>query len=1124
VAATPSDAPLPRARLLAALRARDPGVLLLEERVLRRVARAELDVASVAARVPHDHCLAVSRATLARLVEPDEVDVSLDTLPDRVHLLPLPDGEVGALPAPRLLRHYWRLLFHTHVDSELHIRTAGASLPRARVLGLIDSLGQTPFDEIRAVLHDEHLVAADAHESAEFTEFVALYLELRAFSPHLLPRYFPALRNRDRVEELLDDLVDARALLAATRPDGAADADTDASTPAQGDDALPSAPCPPRRAERLLRRAVFVREHGNDARAAVLAAEAHRTDPLPLRDRAAAARTRALASLAARLATTTHDTTTAEAWTVALEPLTDAATSGMRRLEARLLHDLQKACVAAEREVYEVDLGRWLRRLGRHPLRRSLPARRLVDIARHLRRARSRLSGCRLDAPARAHLRATLDTAVHTTEADVRRELGATLRGALDDARLAPRNLPEQVAADKLVAELVDRVLDQGFIAFGDVRDALARNPLKLRDLQTVGEFFSGDPLLRLDRLLEQRLDRVYQRGEIYRRGLQRLSSLGFANPVGRFLVLYAILPFGAAFVLLEGLQHLVGPLAHLFGAEAPHLLSLPSLLALGAFLLLLLHVPPARRALTAAARFAGDALKFLFSTLPHRFLALPPIRWLRHTRAFRFVHRVFFRPLQIALLPALLAAAFGWEWRHAAWVGAPVFAATALFLATRAGRRLDEEVSDRLSRGWHRFRYGILPGLFDAVMGFFKAVVDFVEVRLYEVDQWLRFRRGDRWPSLVGKGLFGLFWAVIAYVFRFGVNLLFEPQVNPIKHFPVVTVSHKLILPMTPQFIALYRNVFDATTAASIGVATVTVIPGIFGFLVWEFKENWRIYAANRKPVVRPALVGSHGETLARLLRPGFHSGTVPKLFRKLRAAERRHRALDIRHHLEGLHHVEEAVSRFVARELVALLRQSGRFPAAADVEVTHVALTPFRIAVDLACPHLHPDPARLHFDEQARFLVAGLASRGWLATLPPDALATFETALLGLYKLAGVDLVREQIVSILPGRPPYDIDRKGLLVWPGPGFETEAHYPLRTRAQRLRPRIRGPAPAVPLPTIAPRDLFLTHRPLPWTRWVAAWGPTSADADPLRDLLGPLSLVDDDSLKNAWLAPASSA
>ncbi len=40
------------------------------------------------------------------------------------------------------------------------------------------------------------------------------------------------------------------------------------------------------------------------------------------------------------------------------------------------------------------------------------------------------------------------------------------------------------------------------------------------------------------------------------------------------------------------------------------------------------------------------------------------------------------------------------------------------------------------------------------------------------------------------------MLWFFVAYVVRFCVNLLIEPQVNPIKHFPVVTVSHKLLWP----------------------------------------------------------------------------------------------------------------------------------------------------------------------------------------------------------------------------------------------------------------------------------------------------------------------------------------
>ena len=37
---------------------------------------------------------------------------------------------------------------------------------------------------------------------------------------------------------------------------------------------------------------------------------------------------------------------------------------------------------------------------------------------------------------------------------------------------------------------------------------------------------------------------------------------------------------------------------------------------------------------------------------------------------------------------------------------------------------------------------------------------------------------------------MLGLVWFFAAYVIRLYTNLLIEPQVNPIKHFPVVTVA----------------------------------------------------------------------------------------------------------------------------------------------------------------------------------------------------------------------------------------------------------------------------------------------------------------------------------------------
>ena len=111
------------------------------------------------------------------------------------------------------------------------------------------------------------------------------------------------------------------------------------------------------------------------------------------------------------------------------------------------------------------------------------------------------------------------------------------------------------------------------------------------------------------------------------------------------------------------------------------------------------------------------------------------------------------------------------------------------------------EEIARRLARaGWHRFGFAswrpVLAGgrLFRA---FWRAI----ERVLYTVDEWLRFRSGEGRCRSWLKAVLGMVWFFVTYVIRFCVNLLIEPQINPIKHFPVVTVSHKLLLPLIPSF-----------------------------------------------------------------------------------------------------------------------------------------------------------------------------------------------------------------------------------------------------------------------------------------------------------------------------------
>ena len=52
-------------------------------------------------------------------------------------------------------------------------------------------------------------------------------------------------------------------------------------------------------------------------------------------------------------------------------------------------------------------------------------------------------------------------------------------------------------------------------------------------------------------------------------------------------------------------------------------------------------------------------------------------------------------------------------------------------------------------------------------------------------------------------KGVLGMFWFVIAYVLRLYIDLFIEPTTNPIKHFPVVTVAAKLIIPIIPAILS---------------------------------------------------------------------------------------------------------------------------------------------------------------------------------------------------------------------------------------------------------------------------------------------------------------------------------
>lgn len=1080
-----------------------PEAFLVEEHIVRRAVREDRGIAGLRTFVPHTQCAAVPVEVLAQ-VAPDGELGRPPPASDWALLLPRPDADdVAEADADQVLRATWRALFHAAIDRALMSEARAGRLDRQRYLTIVDRIGPLPMDEARAVLAEEGLTGAGSDEVRELVELAATWHELRVFAPELLGRWFPSLVARPEAQAALDELVPAAELLAATRPEGAPE--PIAAAAPEPRDTPEDEPATPRSARSSLAAARRASDKKLDVAAAILAHKARRGAA----DEAARQESAALTSLGRRLGVIVPDGVSGSnespnEWAAALAPLLPRARWGMTRVEARLLHDLEKACAGAERETWDIDLGRWLRSFGRGELRRKEVVRSEVQVVRSLLKASRRVALCRLDEAERRRLKRLLGTLADRAERRFRGGVGAILAEGLDHAGLAPQNLPEQVARDKIVAELCDKLLARGFIGFPELRDHIAKNQLKLHDLHGPKEWFRGDALLRLDAWYGEHLDGAYRKGEVYRRVLQRLSSLLFANRIGRFIVRYAIIPVGGAFFLVQGLEHMVGPLIGLFhepkrlpnGQHASYFWSLPAFIATAVVLFAVLHSATVRRAAVATFRGIGRGLRFVFTELPRRFRHWPPIDRLVKTRAFYlFWHRLF-RPARYALVPTLVVVLATGDPRMWLFVGAPLVVLFSIFLASKRGERFSEAFGDWLTTTWHYLEHELVPGFVAWVMALFKRLMELAEVMLYTVDQWLRFRRGDSRVGVVLKGFFGVFWGLFAYVFRLMVNLVAEPQVNPIKHFPVVTVSHKLTIPLTIAIAHELKPHIGVGAANVVGGLAQLIIPGVCGFLVWEFKENWRLYRANRQPILKPVVVGGHGEPVYRLLRLGFHSGTVPRIFRKLRKAEKRGNALEIRKQIEELHHVEEAMERFVERELKRLLELSGRFPEAARLHVEGVRLTPFRIAIDVGCAPLG-EPLQLAFEEQAGFLVAGLAKKGFVATLDALRKDAFDTALAGLYMLAGVDLVREHIEALLPVSPGgtrYDIGERGLVVWPE-GFRAEILYRLRTRDPVILPQVTG-EPGLVAPALSAADLHFKRRPLAWTRWIHAWPePTPVEA-----------------------------
>src|SRR5262249_39309743 len=325
----------------------------------------------------------------------------------------------------------------------------------------IAEIGLTEFEEIRAVLRQEHYLFAEADDREVYVEFAAVYLDLRYFLKDLPPVYFPAIRDFERIDRLLAADVDAAALYGRTRLAGATD-----PAPRPDDNAdEPSDAC-----VKLIRAARRAGPEGNSVPAAILRTRAARIAPAALTEKAEADAREDLRLLTTRLqaALKFTDAEAAE-WLEMLLVLLDKASEGEWSVEARLLYDLQKACTDHERDVFSLDLVEWALSFGKRPIKRAFPSQRIVRVLRHVRSAASWLTSTRLSETNRQHLGRLIHEALRQGEERLRTRFRPILTDAFHDVGVRAANAPEQTGFQKMVEELLDRILTFGFFTYSDL-------------------------------------------------------------------------------------------------------------------------------------------------------------------------------------------------------------------------------------------------------------------------------------------------------------------------------------------------------------------------------------------------------------------------------------------------------------------------------------------------------------------------------------------------------------------------------------------------------------------------------------------------------------------------------
>jgi hypothetical protein len=1156
------------AELQQALKAADPAAVLVAPRIMDRLLQRITHHTTFFTDLPHRESLVVSRPLLYRHVDPDELDIEPERLlPEVVLLLARPSpNTMTTQDRETILLTYWRRLFHASVHRELDRLRHDNRLTAADIAERISHLTPGELAEARMVLRQEHYLRPDADDEAVYLEFAAAYLELRYFAANLVPVWFPSIPDPDRIDRLLARDIDAAALFHRTRLPGAPDPVVRTDT--KSDESHDYYRRLMNTAERADREGNTVRAAIIRTRAARVAPAAltnstrqdARADLRRLTQRLQAALELTdpeaeewLKDLPALLDKADQGHNPSEA---AL--LFDLQKIGIDHERDMYTLDVVEWLLSGGRRPIKRPLpSQRLVRITKHL--RSAAARltqaRLSDEDRsHLARLlQTALQRCedRLRACFRPVLQDALSAAgIHASNLPERTAGAKMIEEMLDRVTevgfFTFSDLRDIISRNQLkMADLTDA---HEFM----LGDALARLDRRLATaldgVYRPGEFylrwlerctspafgtrlgrwltmFLVVPVLAAVMLLDGAQVVLDHTARQFWDDLPVFAPIGWLQqqPVqGKWAsVATALLatsgtspdglPLGPgnqamnvawslrAVEALNGKQSLERPR---LVAELSTMLVTFGITSLA--VIALLHSAQLRRRVGQGLRLLWLVARGTFYDFPRWLFRLPVVRQLWDSWFFHLFVSFVLQPLGAwCLLVWWFPEAFG------QWVsGIMTFLACNLAMNSRLGRELTNGIIQALSDFWELLQAGLVSGLIRLIISLLKWLMDGLEYVLFTVDEWLRFRSGDSQVAMVVRAVATVLWYPVAFLLRFYLVVLIEPFLHPLKS-PMTVLVAKFMAPIVLVMgYWLHGALQPVLGALAFPVAWLTAIlsPDAIVFLIWEMKENWGLYRANRRRTLQPVNVGPSGETVRRLLDPGVYSGTVPRLFARLRRAEREGLQTGnwraARTYRQAVERVEKSLKRLVEREALTLA-QLGPAWEGVELGVGRVSLTPRRARLELTHKG-HPDsPVVLEWQMDGEYLVASIVKPGWLSCVSEAQREAMVAVLAGLYKLAGIDIVREQVRANVPlVAADFDIVGSNLTLWQAGGQRPAVLYDLDTPRGPITPRPALGVAAEQWPPLEPSRVLYNRRPLTWKRWVARW--EIADGKPAPPLFTP--------------------